>query len=211
MYDPSDLPDWSDVSDLSDLSNVWIHAALGCWWSTTVRRVDYLELRAVCIVKIFFPQFCKIIFNFMKLNLPDFKTNARCYRRAFFPIFVEQFPSLVELTFPDDALNPFRTAVPFSGQTTWNLTGLPPQRDWGSERVHFSHTYVFVNYISYTETFSRMTGSYFTNKYGNSGGGEKAVIYIIQGISTSYVWMIYRQLVGHVAGRGPSDLYDLLL
>ena len=33
--------------------------------------------------------------------------------------------------------NPFRTtAVPFWGQTTWNLTGLSPKRDGGSKRVN---------------------------------------------------------------------------
>ena len=33
-------------------------------------------------------------------------------------------------------VNPFRTAVPFWGQTTWNLTGLSPKRDCGSKRVN---------------------------------------------------------------------------
>ena len=33
------------------------------------------------------------------------------------------------------ALNPFRTAVPFCGQTTSNLTGLSPKRVCGSKRV----------------------------------------------------------------------------
>ena len=32
-------------------------------------------------------------------------------------------------------LEPFRTAVPFWGQTTQNLTGLPPQRDRSANRV----------------------------------------------------------------------------
>ena len=32
-------------------------------------------------------------------------------------------------------LNPFRTAVPFWGQTTSSLTGLSPKRDCGSKRV----------------------------------------------------------------------------
>ena len=32
-------------------------------------------------------------------------------------------------------LNPFRTAVPFWGQTTWNLNGLSPKPDCGSKRV----------------------------------------------------------------------------
>ena len=32
-------------------------------------------------------------------------------------------------------MNPFRAAVPFWGQTTSNLTGLPPERDCASERV----------------------------------------------------------------------------
>ena len=32
-------------------------------------------------------------------------------------------------------LNPFRTAVPFWGQTTSKLSGLPPKRDCGSKRV----------------------------------------------------------------------------
>ena len=32
-------------------------------------------------------------------------------------------------------VNPFRTAVPFWGQTTWNLSGLSPQRDRGSKGV----------------------------------------------------------------------------
>ena len=32
-------------------------------------------------------------------------------------------------------LNPYSTAVPFWGQTTWNLTGLSPKRDCGSKRV----------------------------------------------------------------------------
>ena len=31
--------------------------------------------------------------------------------------------------------NPFRTAVPFWGQTTWNSSGLSPKRDCGSKRV----------------------------------------------------------------------------
>ena len=34
------------------------------------------------------------------------------------------------------ALNPFRTAVPFGDKTTWNLTGLSPERDCGSKRVN---------------------------------------------------------------------------
>ena len=34
--------------------------------------------------------------------------------------------------------NPLKTAVPFSGQTTWNLTGFPPKRDCGSKRVNFA-------------------------------------------------------------------------
>ena len=34
--------------------------------------------------------------------------------------------------------NPFRTAVPFWGQTTWNLTGLSLKRDCGPERVKSS-------------------------------------------------------------------------
>ena len=33
-------------------------------------------------------------------------------------------------------LNPFRTAVPFWGQTTRNLTGLSTKRDCGSKRVN---------------------------------------------------------------------------
>ena len=33
-------------------------------------------------------------------------------------------------------LNPFRTAVPFGGQTTRNLTGLSPKRDCGAKRVN---------------------------------------------------------------------------
>ena len=32
--------------------------------------------------------------------------------------------------------DPFRTAVPFRGQTTWNLSGLSPKRDCSSERVN---------------------------------------------------------------------------
>ena len=35
-------------------------------------------------------------------------------------------------------INPFRTAVPFWGQSTWNLTGLSPQRDCGSKIVLFA-------------------------------------------------------------------------
>ena len=35
-----------------------------------------------------------------------------------------------------DAINPFRTAVPFWGQTTWTLNGLSPKRDCGSKRVN---------------------------------------------------------------------------
>ena len=31
--------------------------------------------------------------------------------------------------------NPFRTTVPFGGQTTRNLTGLPPKRDCSSKGV----------------------------------------------------------------------------
>ena len=31
--------------------------------------------------------------------------------------------------------NPFRTAVPFWGQNTWNLTGLSPKQNCGSKRV----------------------------------------------------------------------------
>ena len=33
-----------------------------------------------------------------------------------------------------DLLNPFRTAVPFRGQTDWNLSRLSPKRDCGSKR-----------------------------------------------------------------------------
>ena len=32
-------------------------------------------------------------------------------------------------------LNPFRTAAPFGGQTTFKLNGLSPQRNCGSKRV----------------------------------------------------------------------------
>ena len=32
-------------------------------------------------------------------------------------------------------INPFRTAVPFWGQSTWNLSGMSQQRDCGSKRV----------------------------------------------------------------------------
>ena len=32
--------------------------------------------------------------------------------------------------------NPFRTAVPFRGYTTWNLTGLSPQQGCGRQRVN---------------------------------------------------------------------------
>ena len=35
-------------------------------------------------------------------------------------------------------INPFRTAFPFWGQNTWNLTDLSPERDCGSERVNSS-------------------------------------------------------------------------
>ena len=34
-------------------------------------------------------------------------------------------------------LNPFITAVPFWGQTTWNLNGLSPKRNCGSKRVKY--------------------------------------------------------------------------
>ena len=33
-------------------------------------------------------------------------------------------------------LTPFRTAAPFWGQSTWNLTGLSPLRDCGFKRVN---------------------------------------------------------------------------
>ena len=36
---------------------------------------------------------------------------------------------------PAQCFNPFRTPVPFWGQTTWNLSELPPKRDCGSKRV----------------------------------------------------------------------------
>ena len=32
-------------------------------------------------------------------------------------------------------LNPVRTAVPFWGQTSWDLNGLSPKRDCGSKRL----------------------------------------------------------------------------
>ena len=38
---------------------------------------------------------------------------------------------------------PFRTAVPFWGQTAWSLTGLSPKRDYGSKRVNSCHSKVF--------------------------------------------------------------------
>ena len=39
---------------------------------------------------------------------------------------------------PSSNLNPFRTAVPFWGQTASNLTGLSPKWDCGSEGVKFA-------------------------------------------------------------------------
>ena len=38
-------------------------------------------------------------------------------------------------------INPFRTAVPFWGQTTWILNGLSPKRDCGSKRVKSASSY----------------------------------------------------------------------
>ena len=49
-------------------------------------------------------------------------------------------------------LDPFRTAVPFWGQTTWKLRGLSPIRDCGSKRVNQRKPNVFV---SITENQSR--------------------------------------------------------
>ena len=43
-------------------------------------------------------------------------------------------------TSPSVGLNPFRTAVPFWGQTASNLSGLSPKRDCGSKRVKYSST-----------------------------------------------------------------------
>ena len=40
--------------------------------------------------------------------------------------------------------NPFRTAVPFWGQTTWTLTGLSPKRDCGSKSVKRGETWTHV-------------------------------------------------------------------
>ena len=45
--------------------------------------------------------------------------NCKCIRRVLIGI----------------GLNPFITAVPFWGQTTWNLSGFPPKRSCGSKRV----------------------------------------------------------------------------
>ena len=57
-----------------------------------------------------------------------------------FPLFMKYVLFLGRMT----CLNPFRTAVPFWGQSTWNLTGLSPQRDCGSKRVNpFSTAVLF--------------------------------------------------------------------
>ena len=39
-------------------------------------------------------------------------------------------------------LNPFRTAVPFWGRTTSNLSGLSPKRDCGTNRVNVTPGYI---------------------------------------------------------------------
>ena len=45
-------------------------------------------------------------------------------------------------------VNPFRTAVPFWGKNTWNLTGLSPKRDRGSKRVKLPTSVDASKYIS---------------------------------------------------------------
>ena len=40
-------------------------------------------------------------------------------------------------------VNPFRTAAPFWGPITWNLSGLSPKRDCGSEGVKAAFAPVF--------------------------------------------------------------------
>ena len=43
--------------------------------------------------------------------------------------------SFLSARFLENGLNPFRTAIPFWGQTTWNLSALSPTRDCRSIRV----------------------------------------------------------------------------
>ena len=47
--------------------------------------------------------------------------------------------------------SPFRTAVPFSVQIAWDLTGLSPKRDRGSKRVELAWYQVLVECYNITE------------------------------------------------------------
>ena len=59
-------------------------------------------------------------------------------------------------------VNPFRTAVPFWGQNSWNLTGLSPKRDCGPKRVK-THVSSFSNILAPSPGRLRQHG---VNSYG---------------------------------------------
>ena len=51
----------------------------------------------------------------------------------------------------------FKTAVPFWGQTTWNLTGLPPKRDSSTKGVNLKNTLIPPDRYAFQTTYTNIT------------------------------------------------------